>query len=100
MLTDATTQNALAQELAEIMGPDEVKQRISELARTADKNPDKLKALELMAKVHALLTERNINENTNIDKTDLEAKAAELALEMFKNVQPSASETSEKVNNV
>ena len=66
LLTRIYQDPTMAQQIAEIMSPEEVKSLFSTFARDESK-PDqtRLRAGELMAKVHALLTERNINENTN-----------------------------------
>lgn len=73
-------------ELAKIMSADEVKSLFTDFARNPDK-PDaiRLKAGELMGKVHAILTERNENYNKNMDlpaldltKTDTQELTSEL----------------------
>ena len=86
-MTNLDTQETVARELAGIMTAEEVKQRISEIARSGQSEANKLKGLELMARVHALLTDRNINENTDKTAQDelIRVKAAELALSMLKS---------------
>ena len=89
MINNDKTQEALANELAGIMTAEEVKQRISEIARSGQSEANKLKGLELMARVHALLTDRNINENTDKTAQDelIRVKAAELAIEMLRGAE-------------
>lgn len=94
MLTDIHTRPELAQELAKIMPPDEVKELITEIARSKkERTPDRLKGLELMGKVHAILTDRTVNENLNTDMTaEALAKAAEEAIKGITETPSSVGE--------
>ena len=65
MLTDSNVQAEIIKQTAAILTPEQVKEKISALSDSAATDSNKLRALELMGKVHALFIERNINDNLN-----------------------------------
>ena len=101
LLTRIYRDDEMAQEIANIMSPEEVKTLFSTFARDETK-PDqtRLRAGELMAKVHALLTERNINENTNKNVSDESPDPSIVAMEalrMLREAEQSESKLAQVV---
>lgn len=90
LLTKIYQDPKMANEIANIMSPDEVKELFTDFARDKGK-PDqtRLKAGELMAKVHALLTERNINENLNKNVSDESLDPSVVAMEALRMLRES-----------
>ena len=88
MLNDARGIEAQAQELAKIMSPEEVQEQITEIARNKDKDnrPYRVRTLELMARVHALLIDKSQVETRDVraEQEEIDRKAAELAIKLMK----------------
>ena len=81
-------QEAMAEELAKIMSPEEVQEQITEIARNKDKDnrPYRVRTLELMARVHALLIDKSQVETKDVraEQEEIDRKAAELAIKLIK----------------
>lgn len=99
LLTRAIQNPEIMNEISKIMSPDEVKELFSSFARDESK-PDhtRLRATEDMAKVHAMLTERSINENTNREFVDLrDVSTDKLGEELTNRLKLSATGVSTQV---
>lgn len=77
MVSDRNTQEAIAGELAKVMSAEEVKERISKLAREAGNDTHKLKALELMSRIHALLVDKQEVTSRELPQVPADVKALE-----------------------
>ena len=88
MLTDTNAIEAQAEELAKIMSPEEVQEQITEIARNKDKDnrPYRVRTLELMARVHALLIDKSQVETKDVraEQEEIDRKAAELAIKLIR----------------
>ena len=89
MLTDSNVQAEIIRQTAAILTPEQVKERISALSDSADTDSNKLRALELMGKVHALFIERNINENLNKNVSDESLDPSVVAMEALRMLRES-----------
>lgn len=89
------TQLAIQREMnkMEVYSPSYLKQRLQEVLENPEDQAILIRAIELGMKSEAMLTEKRENFNTDRTKErqDLEAKAAELALEMVKQASESVS---------
>ena len=78
----------MAEELAKIMSPEEVQEQITEIARNKDKDnrPYRVRTLELMARVHALLIDKSQVETKDVraEQEEIDRKAAELAIKLIR----------------